>query len=146
MYMAGTKTLTIIKPGAVANEYIGPILAKINANGFHIAAIKLISITRKMAEKFYSVHNGKPFFEGLINFMTSGPVVVAILEKENAVEEYRNLIGNTDPTKAQEGTIRKLFAQSIEKNAVHGSDSDLNATTECDFFFALSERFSKFDN
>ena len=144
--MAGTKTLTIIKPGAVANEYIGPILAKINANGFHISAMKLISLTRKMTEKFYSVHNGKPFFEGLINFMTSGPVVVAILEKENAVEEYRKLIGNTDPAKAEEGTIRKLFAQSIERNAVHGSDSDTNAITECDFFFSQSERFSKFDN
>ncbi|MBN2613222.1 MAG: nucleoside-diphosphate kinase [Bacteroidales bacterium] len=143
--MAGTKTLTIIKPGAVANEYIGPILAKINANGFHIAAMKLIMLTRKMAEKFYSVHNDKPFFDGLINFMTSGPVVVAILEKENAVEEYRNLIGNTDPSKAREGTLRRLFAQSIEKNAVHGSDSDENAVKECDFFFALSERFSKFE-
>ena len=143
--MAGTKTLTIIKPGAVANEYIGPILAKINANGFHIAGLKLISLTEKMAEKFYSIHKGKSFFEGLIHFMTSGPVVVAILEKENAVEEYRKLIGNTDPTKAEEGTIRKLFAQSIERNAVHGSDSDVNATIECDFFFSFSERFSKFD-
>ncbi|MFO7658242.1 MAG: nucleoside-diphosphate kinase [Bacteroidales bacterium] len=144
--MTGTKTLTIIKPGAVANEYIGPILAKINANGFHIAAMKLIMLTRKMAEKFYSVHIEKPFFEGLIGFMTSGPVVVAILEKENAVEEYRDLIGHTDPAKAREGTLRKLFAQSIEKNAVHGSDSDENANKECDFFFALSERFSKFEN
>lgn len=144
--MAGTKTLTIIKPGAVANEYIGPILAKINAHGFHIAAMKLIMLTRKMAEKFYSMHYGKPFFESIISFMSSGPVVVAILEKENAVEEYRKLIGNTDPAKAEEGTIRKLFAQSIQKNAVHGSDSDENANKECDFFFALAERFSKFDN
>lgn len=143
--MTGTKTLTIIKPGAVANEYIGPILAKINANGFHVAAMKLISLTQKMAEKFYSVHKSKPFFDGLIDFMTSGPVVVAILEKENAVEEYRKLIGNTDPLKAVEGTIRKLFAESIERNAVHGSDSDENAEKECDFFFSMSERFSKFE-
>lgn len=144
--MAGTKTLTIIKPGAVANEFIGPILAKINANGFHIAAMKLIMLTRKMAESFYSVHKGKPFYDNLITFMTSGPVVVAILEKENAVEEYRKLIGNTDPAKAEEGTIRKLFAESIERNAVHGSDSDENAKKECDFFFSTSERNSKFDN
>lgn len=143
--MSGTKTLTIIKPGAVAHEYIGPILAKINANGFHISAMKLISLTRKMAESFYSVHKERSFYESLINFMISGPVVVAILEKEDAVESYRKLIGNTDPAKAEDGTIRKLFAESIERNAVHGSDSDENATKECDFFFSTSERNSKFD-
>jgi nucleoside-diphosphate kinase len=143
--MAGTKTLTIIKPGAVSNEYIGPILAKINANGFHIAALKLIRLTRAQAESFYAVHRERSFYESLVNFMISGPVATAILEKENAVEEYRKLIGNTDPSKAGEGTIRKLFAESIERNAVHGSDSDVNAEFECDFFFAKSERFSKFD-
>ncbi len=143
--MAGTKTLTIIKPGAVSNEYIGPILAKINANGFHIAALKLFRLTRVQAERFYAVHESKPFYESLVNFMSSGPVVTAILEKENAVAEYRKLIGNTDPAKAEEGTIRKLFAESIERNAVHGSDSDENAEYECNFFFSLSERFSKFE-
>jgi nucleoside-diphosphate kinase len=143
--MAGTKTLTIIKPGAVSNEYIGPILAKINANGFHIAALKLFRLTRIQAESFYAVHKERSFYESLVNFMSSGPVVTAILEKENAVAEYRKLIGNTDPSKAEEGTIRKLFAESIERNAVHGSDSDENAEYECDFFFAKSERFSKFD-
>jgi nucleoside-diphosphate kinase len=143
--MEGTKTLTIIKPGAVSNEYIGPILAKINANGFHIAAMKFFRLTRSQAEKFYTVHSEKGFFNSLVDFMTSGPVVVAILEKKNAVTEYRKLIGATDPAKAEEGTIRKLFAESIERNAVHGSDSDTTAEQECDFFFAKSECYSIFD-
>ena len=143
--MSGTRTLTIIKPGAVSNEYIGPILNKINAAGFHIAAMKYFKLTLSQAENFYNVHKGKPFYDGLVEFMTSGPVVVAILEKENAVEAYRELIGNTDPTKAKENTIRKLFAVSMQKNAVHGSDSDENAERESDFFFAKSERYSKFD-
>jgi nucleoside-diphosphate kinase len=144
--MAGTKTLTIIKPGAVSNEFIGPILAKINEGGFHISAIKYFKLERKQAKSFYSVHKERSFYESLVEFMTSGPVVVAILEKENAVEDYRSLIGNTDPTKAESGTIRKMFAESIERNAVHGSDSDENAEKECDFFFAKSERFSRFDD
>lgn len=144
--MAGTKTLTIIKPGAVSNEYIGPILAKINEGGFHIAAMKLLQLTRTQAENFYAVHKGKGFYDSLVKFMTSGPVVVAVLEKENAVNDYRKLIGTTDPSKAEEGTIRKLYAESIERNAVHGSDSDENAEIECDFFFAKSERFSIFGN
>lgn len=143
--MAGTKTLTIIKPGAVSHEYIGPILNKINAYGFHIAAMKYFKLTVEQAQNFYSVHKGKPFYEGLVEFMTSGPVVVAILEKEQAVESYRKLVGKTDPTKAKEGTLRKMFAESVQRNAVHGSDSDENAERECDFFFAKSERFSKFD-
>jgi nucleoside-diphosphate kinase len=142
--MAGTITLTIIKPEAVRNEYIGPILAKINANGFHIAAMKLIRLHREQAERFYAVHKDKPFYVGLVNFMTSGQVVVAILEKDNAVADYRRLMGATDPAKAEEGTIRKMFAENIERNAVHGSDSDENAETECDFFFARSDRFSIF--
>ena len=144
--MSGTKTLTIIKPGAVSNEYIGPILAKINKGGFHIAAMKFFRLTRTQAENFYAIHSEKGFFDSLINFMTSGPVVVAILEKENAVTDYRKLIGTTDPSKAEEGTIRKMYAESIERNAVHGSDSDSNAEHECDFFFAKSERFSLFNN
>jgi nucleoside-diphosphate kinase len=143
--MAGTKTLTIIKPGAVSNEYIGPILAKINANGFHIAALKLLRLTRTQVENFYAVHKDRSFYKSLVDFMSSGPVVTAILEKENAVEEYRKLIGNTDPNKAEEGTIRKLFAESIERNAVHGSDSDENAEYESNFFFSKSERFSLFN-
>lgn len=142
--MSGTKTLTIIKPRAVRKEYIGPILAKINANGFHIAALKLIRLNREQAEHLYAIHKEKHFFESLINFMTSGQVVVSILEKENAVADYRKLMGATDPAIAEEGTIRKLFAENIERNAVHGSDSDENAEAECDFFFAGCERFSNF--
>jgi len=142
--MAGTKTFFIIKPGAVSHEYIGPILAKINANGFHIAALKLIRLDRHHAEHFYAIHRNKLFFESLISFMTSGPVVVGILEKENAVADYRKLMGATDPAKAEEGTIRKLFAENIERNAVHGSDSDENAGVECDFFFSKAERYSRF--
>jgi nucleoside-diphosphate kinase len=141
--MKGKITFTIIKPGAFQQEYVGPILNKIHDAGFHIAAMKITRLTKKQAELFYSVHLGKPFFEGLIDFMTSGPIVVAILEKENAVEDYRKVIGSTDPTKAEEGTIRKLFAESVQKNAVHGSDSDENAELECNFFFAKSERFYK---
>ncbi|OFY59088.1 MAG: nucleoside-diphosphate kinase [Bacteroidetes bacterium RBG_13_46_8] len=142
--MAGTQTLTIIKPDAARKEYIGPILAKINASGFHIAALKLMRLSREQAERFYAVHRDKNFFTGLVSFMTSGQVVVAILEKENAVADYRRLMGATDPAKAEEGTLRKLFAENIERNAVHGSDSDENAETECDFFFAGCERFSNF--
>ncbi len=143
--MAGTKTLTIIKPGAVSHEYIGPILAKINEAGFHISAMRLFRLTRSQAMNFYAVHKDKSFYSNLITFMTSGPVVVAILEKENAVKEYRKLIGHTDPNKAEPGTIRRMFAESMERNAVHGSDSDENANIECDFFFSKSERFSKFE-
>lgn len=143
--MAGTKTLTIIKPGAVSHEHIGPILAKINEAGFHISAMKYFRLTRSEARNFYSIHAERSFFESLIDFMCSGPVVVAILEKENAVTDYRKLIGNTDPNKAEPGTIRKMFAESIERNAVHGSDNDENAEYECDFFFAHSERYSIFD-
>jgi nucleoside-diphosphate kinase len=143
--MAGTKTFFIIKPGAVSHEYVGPILAKINAYGFHIAALKLIQLDPHHAEHFYAVHRNKPFFHSLVEYMTSGPVVVGILEKENAVEDYRKLIGATDPAKAEEGTIRKMFAESIERNAVHGSDSDDNAALESDFFFSKSERYSRFE-
>ena len=143
--MSGTKTLTIIKPCAVGNEYIGPILAKINEAGFHIAAMKLLQLTRTQAMNFYLVHREKPFYSSLVEFMTSGPVVVAILEKDNAVADYRKLIGATNPEKAEEGTIRKLYAESMERNAVHGSDSNENAAFECDFFFAKSERFSNYE-
>ncbi len=143
--MAGTKTLTIIKPGAVSHEYIGPILNKINEAGFHISALRLFRLNKTQAANFYAVHKEKDFYSNLIDFMTSGPVVVAILEKENAVKEYRKLIGHTDPNKANPGTIRRMFAESMERNAVHGSDSDANGEYESDFFFSKSERFSIFD-
>lgn len=141
--MKGRLTFTIIKPGAVANEYIGPILKIINEKGFHIAGMRLTRLTLKQAQEFYSVHKERPFYKDLVEFMSSGPIVVAILEKDNAVEDYRKIIGATDPSKAEEGTIRKLFAESMQKNAVHGSDSDENATIECDFFFSRGERFYK---
>lgn len=143
--MAGTFTFTIIKPGAVNNEHIGPILNRISDGGFHIAAMKLIKLRTTQAQKFYAIHKERPFYNDLISFMTSGPIVVAILEKENAVESYRKVIGATDPSQAEEDTIRKLFAESMQKNAVHGSDSDDNARIESDFFFSKSERFSNFD-
>ncbi len=139
--MAGTITLTMIKPYAVQNGYTGPILAKINEAGFRIMAMKYLQLTLNQAQAFYSVHEGKVFYEKLTRFMSAGPIVAAILEKENAVEDYRKLIGATDPKKADEGTLRKLFGASIEMNAVHGSDSDENAAQEADFFFSKLERF-----
>ena len=139
--MKGLITLTIIKPGAVANGHTGSILNIIIEKGFRIAALNMTRLTREMAEAFYIVHKGKAFYEGLINLMTSGPIIVAILEKENAVEEYRKLIGNTDPALAEDGTIRKLFAESMQRNAVHGSDCDESAIRESDFFFSGSVRF-----
>lgn len=141
--MRGKITFTIIKPAAVQSEYIGPILNMIHEKGFHIAAMKLTRLTRSQAEKFYEIHKERPFYKDLVEFMISGPIVVGILEKENAVEDYRKLIGSTDPSKAEPGTIRKLYAESIQKNAVHGSDSDDNAVNECDFFFSQSDRFYK---
>jgi nucleoside-diphosphate kinase len=139
--MAGRITFTIVKPEAVAKEYTGHIFSMISSAGFHIASMKMIRMTREMAEKFYLVHKERPFYRDLVEFMSSGPVVVAVLEKDNAVIDYRTLIGATDPSKAAEGTIRKKYAESIQNNAVHGSDSDENAVIECDFFFAKSERF-----
>lgn len=139
--MAGNKTFTIIKPFAVKHGYIGPILAKINEAGFRIMAMKYTHFRLGEAKVFYAVHKGLPFYEDLVSFMSSGPIVVAILEKENAVEDYRKLIGLTDPAKAAEGTIRRLFGTNIQANAVHGSDSDENAEIECNFFFSQCERF-----
>lgn len=146
MHMKGRITFTMIKPGAVSNEFIGPILAIINKTGFHISALKYLSLSRKQAETFYAVHRSKPFFNELVEFITSGPIVAAILEKDNAVADYRKLMGATNPDKAEEGTIRKLFAESILRNAVHGSDSDENAMIESDFFFSRGERFYKAEN
>lgn len=143
MSKKGNITFTIIKPGAVENGHTGAILDRIIKSGFSIAAMKLVRMSRKDAEEFYSVHRERPFFSGLVDFMTSGPVVVAILEKENAVADYRKLIGATDPDQAEDGTLRKLYAESIQKNAVHGSDSEDNALMESNFFFSRRERFTK---
>jgi nucleoside-diphosphate kinase len=134
-------TFSIIKPNAVRTGKTGPILAMINEGGFEIEAMKMVRITKPQAESFYSVHRGKPFFEGLVDFMTSGPVVVMILRHENAVAEFRKLIGATDPSKAEPGTIRRNFAVSVQMNAIHGSDSSENARIEADFFFSGNERF-----
>jgi nucleoside-diphosphate kinase len=134
-------TFSIIKPNAVRTGKTGPILAMINEGGFEIAAMRMVKMTIPQAQSFYSVHKGKPFYEGLVEFMTSGPVVVMILRHENAVEEFRKLIGSTDPSKAEPGTIRKTFAVSVQMNAVHGSDSSENAVIEANFFFSGIERF-----
>ncbi len=139
--MAGNRTLTIIKPMAFKRNLTGPILSKINESGFTIKAMKFIQLTKSQACEFYDVHRGRPFYEELTTFMSSGPVVALIIEKENAVEDFRKLIGATDPIEAEDGTIRKLFAESKTHNAIHGSDSDENATIESDFFFSKTERF-----
>jgi len=139
--MAGQYTFTIIKPQAVSKGYIGPILNKITEAGFRITALKMLQLTRGEAQRFYEVHQERPFYNDLVEFMISGPIVVGVLEKKSAVEEYRKLIGATDPAKAEEGTIRKLYAESVQANAVHGSDSDENAELEATFFFPSSERF-----
>jgi nucleoside-diphosphate kinase len=139
--MAGNQTFTMIKPTAVRKNYTGPILKMINEAGFEIKAMKLVRLTRDQAAAFYAVHEGKPFYESLIEFMSLGPIVAIILEKENAVEAFRNFIGATNPEDAAEGTIRKLYGTSLQQNAVHGSDSDENAVIEADFFFSKMERF-----
>ncbi|TAH41586.1 MAG: nucleoside-diphosphate kinase [Bacteroidetes bacterium] len=135
------RTFTMLKPDAVSNNYIGPILAKINEAGFRIVAMKYTRLSQEQAGNFYAVHKERPFYKDLVSYMSSGPIVAAILEKNNAVEDFRTLIGATDPSKAAPGTIRNLFAKSIEANAVHGSDSDENASIEGGFFFSQLERF-----
>jgi len=139
--MATNRTFTMLKPDSVENGYIGAILEKINAAGFRIAAIKMTQMTVADAEKFYEIHSERPFFGELVEFMTRGPIVAAILEKENAVEDFRVLIGVTNPADAAEGTIRKLYASSMGENAVHGSDSDENAAIEGAFHFSGREMF-----
>jgi nucleoside-diphosphate kinase len=139
--MAGNKTLTMIKPDAVRDGHIGAILNQITEAGFRIAAMKLTQLSTADAQAFYAVHAERPFFSELVEFMTSGPIVAAILEKDNAVEDFRTLIGATNPAEAAEGTIRARFAKSIGENAVHGSDSDENAQIEGDFHFAGREQF-----
>ena len=135
------RTFTMLKPDAVGNNDIGPILAKINEAGFRIVAMKYTRLSPAQAGNFYDVHKARPFYNDLVNYMSSGPIVAVILEKDNAVEDFRTLIGATDPAKAAPGTIRNLFAKSIEANAVHGSDSDENAALEGNFFFSQTERF-----
>jgi len=139
--MATNRTFTMIKPDGVENGHIGGILGKINSAGFRIVAMKLTQMTKADAEAFYAVHSERPFFGELVEFMTRGPIVAAILEKDNAVEDFRTLIGATNPAEAAEGTIRKLYATSIGENAVHGSDSDENAAIEGDFHFSGREMF-----
>lgn len=139
--MRSDRTFTMIKPDAVANGYIGAILAKINEAGFRIVAMKYTQISKEQAKKFYEVHKERPFYGELTDFMSSGPIVAAILEKDNAVADFRTLIGATNPAEADECTIRKMYAESLSKNAVHGSDSDENAQIEGDFYFSAIERF-----
>lgn len=139
--MAGNKTLTMIKPDAVEKGHIGSILEQITDSGFRISAVKMVRLSQAEAKVFYAVHNQRPFFEELVTYMTRGPIVAAILEKENAVEDFRALIGATNPEEAAEGTIRKKYAESISENAVHGSDSDENAAIEGGFHFAKKEVF-----
>ncbi len=134
-------TFTMIKPDAVANGYTGKIIDQIQSAGFTLQAMKYVHLSRETAENFYGIHRERSFFGELVDFMTSGPIVAAVLVKENAVADFRNLIGATDPAKAAEGTIRNRFAKSIEANAIHGSDSDENAAGEASFFFSAFERF-----
>jgi nucleoside-diphosphate kinase len=138
--MPGTFTLAIIKPDAVATGRLGAILAHIEREGFRIRAARLTRLSRAQAEAFYEVHRGRPFYEELVGFMSSGPCVPLALERDDAVAAFRSVIGATDPAEAAEGTIRRLFAESKGRNAVHGSDSDENAAREIGFFFAESER------
>ncbi|HUH19965.1 nucleoside-diphosphate kinase [Albibacterium sp.] len=139
--MATNRTFTMIKPDAVSNGHIGAILNDITSAGFKIIAMKYTHLSGETAGAFYEVHKERPFYTDLVNFMSSGPIVAAILEKENAVEDFRKLIGATNPADAAEGTIRNKYAQSIEANAVHGSDSDENAQIEGNFYFSQLERF-----
>ncbi len=139
--MATNQTFTMIKPDGVRNGHMGKILNHIIEAGFTIKAMKYIHLTAETAGQFYAVHKERPFYKDLVDFMSSGPIVAAILEKDNAVEDFRKIIGATDPQKAEPGTIRNLYAKSIDANAVHGSDSDENAAIEGSFFFSQLERF-----
>jgi nucleoside-diphosphate kinase len=139
--MTGKYTLTLIKPHAIADNNTGAILSMFNKAGFRISAIRMIMLSEQQTGEFYKEHKGKVFYDQLVQMMSSGPLIAAVLEKENAVSDLRNLIGNTDPGKADEGTVRKLFGRSMRENAVHASDSDENALRECSFFFSDIERF-----
>ncbi len=135
------RTFTMIKPDATSKGNTGAILKMINEAGFRITAMKMTYLSSDKAGEFYAVHKDRPFYNELVTFMSSGPITAAILEKNNAVEDFRKLIGSTNPAEAEEGTIRKLYATSIGENAVHGSDSDENALIEGDFFFSKLEQF-----
>jgi nucleoside-diphosphate kinase len=139
--MATNRTFTMIKPDAVEKGYIGGITEKINAAGFRIVAMEMTRLSKNDAQEFYAIHKERPFYGELVEYMTSGPIVAAILEKENAVADFRTLIGATNPDEAAEGTIRKLYAESIAANAIHGSDSDENAANEGNFFFSTRSKF-----
>jgi nucleoside-diphosphate kinase len=139
--MATNRTFTMIKPDAVAAGNIGAIIDQIIKSGFKLVAMKYTYLTAEKAGQFYAVHKERPFYKDLVGFMSSGPIVAAVLEKDNAIEDFRKLIGATDPTKAEAGTIRNLFAKSIDANAIHGSDSDENAEIEGSFFFSAFEKF-----
>lgn len=139
--MNGNLTFTMIKPDAMQRGFMSKILDKITSSGFKVKAMKLTKLSKEQAQQFYGVHKERSFFNDLVEYMSSGPIVAAVLEKNNAVEDFRKLIGATDPTKAEEGTIRKMYAESIQYNAVHGSDSDENAMIEGNFFFSARERF-----
>ncbi|MFN6040258.1 MAG: nucleoside-diphosphate kinase [Bacteroidota bacterium] len=139
--MSTNITFTMIKPDAVEANNIGPILSMINKAGFRIRSMKYLRLSKEQAGNFYAVHKERPFYGELVDYMSSGPIVAAVLTKENAVADFRKLIGATDPTKAEEGTIRKMFATSIAANAIHGSDSDENAAIEAAFFFSALEAF-----
>ena len=140
--MNSNRTFTMLKPDSIEQGNMLPILNMIESSGFKIIALKYKRMSRDEAEKFYSIHSDKPFFNDLVSFMTRGPIVAAALEKDNAVEAFRTLIGSTDPNEAEEGTIRKKFAKSKGENAVHGSDSDENADIEISFHFDTNEIFS----
>jgi nucleoside-diphosphate kinase len=135
------RTFTMIKPDAMKNGHAGAILDKIVSEGFRVVALKMTKLSSEKAGEFYAIHKERPFYGELVDFMSSGPIIAAILEKDGAVAAFRKLIGATDPSKAEEGTIRKLYATSVGENAVHGSDSDENAKIEGDFFFSGLERF-----
>lgn len=139
--MAGNLTFTMIKPDAYEKKHAGKILDMILNNGFRISAVKILKLSDEQAGRFYEVHKQRPFYNDLVGFMSSGIILAAVLEKENAIENFRKLIGSTNPADAADGTIRKLFGQSIQMNAVHGSDSDENAIKEASFFFSELERY-----
>jgi len=138
--MSGNRTFTMIKPSAVAAGHTGEITAMIEKAGFRLVAMKLVHLSKQQAGMFYAEHSGKGFYEELTRFMSSGPIIAAILEKDNAVAEFRTLIGATDPSKAEPGTVRNLYGKSITENAVHGSDADATAEREGGFFFSQLER------
>ncbi|MBL4577806.1 MAG: nucleoside-diphosphate kinase [Flavobacteriales bacterium] len=137
--MAGNITLTMIKPEAVTEGNTGAILDMMNKGGFKIKALKLVRLTEERAKSFYAVHSERPFYQDLVNYMTSGPIVAAVLEKDDAVQSFRDFIGATNPADAAEGTIRAIYGRSLESNAVHGSDSDENAAIESEFHFSPDE-------